>query len=71
MDREELPFNRAERSWVYRAAKDIDSTVAFGSTRDLFRPGTIIFGNCPFPKLSIDFAEPGEVVIGTKCKKPL
>ena len=21
MDREELPFNRAERSWVYRAAK--------------------------------------------------
>lgn len=27
-DREEMPFNRAERSWVYRAAKDVDSTVA-------------------------------------------
>ena len=26
MDREELPFNRAERSWVYRAAKDLDNT---------------------------------------------
>ena len=25
MDREELPFNRAVRSWVYRAAKDVDS----------------------------------------------
>ena len=33
MDREEMPFNRAERSWVYRAAKNEDSTVAFGSTR--------------------------------------
>ena len=37
-DREELPFNRAERSWVYRSAKNIDSTVAFGSTRSLAPP---------------------------------
>jgi hypothetical protein len=35
MDREELPFNRAQRSWAYRAAKNIDNTAAFGSTRDL------------------------------------
>ena len=39
-DREEMPFNRAERSWIYRAAKHIDATVAFGSTRDLRRVGT-------------------------------
>ena len=32
MDREEMPFNRAERSWVYRAAKGEDTTVAFGSS---------------------------------------
>ena len=70
MDREELPFNRAERSWVYRAAKDIDSTIAFGSTRDLYKPGTVIFGNCPFPKLSTDSAPPGEVTIGYGCKQP-
>jgi glutamate synthase domain-containing protein 2 len=70
MDREELPFNRAERSWVYRASKDIDSTIAFGSTRDLYKPGTIIFGNCPFPKLSIDSAEPDEVTIGQDCRHP-
>ncbi|MCH8117591.1 MAG: hypothetical protein IIA78_05665, partial [Proteobacteria bacterium] len=31
-DREEMPFNRAQRSWVYRAAKGLDGTVAFGST---------------------------------------
>ena len=33
MDREEMPFNRAERQWAYRAAKGADNTVAFGSTR--------------------------------------
>ena len=70
MDREELPFNRAERSWVYRAAKDIDSTIAFGSTRDLYKPGTVIFGNCPFPKLSTDSCPPGEVTIGPQCSQP-
>ena len=70
MDREELPFNRAERSWVYRAAKNIDSTIAFGSTRDLYKPGTVIFGNCPFPKLSSDSCPPGEITIGSGCKQP-
>ena len=45
MDREEMPFNRAQRSWVYRAAKNADRNVAFGSTRDLSRTGTIIFSN--------------------------
>jgi len=53
-DREELPFNRAERSWVYRAAKDVDSTVAFGSTRDLRPAGTVFFVNCAFPTLAHD-----------------
>ncbi|MES9847252.1 MAG: hypothetical protein ABW145_02585 [Candidatus Thiodiazotropha sp.] len=51
MDREELPFNRAQRAWVYRACKDLPNTVAFGSTRDIRRPGSILFVNCPFPTL--------------------
>ena len=34
MDREEMPFNRAERTYVYRAAKGVDTTIAFGSSRD-------------------------------------
>lgn len=50
-DREELPFNRAQRSWVYRAAKNIDSTVAFGSTHPLTNPGDFIFLNGLFPPL--------------------
>ncbi len=70
MDREEMPFNRAERSWVYRAAKDLDNTTAFGSTRTLSPPGTVLFVNCPFPTLGEDAAEPKPMTIGPQCKTP-
>ena len=70
MDREEMPFNRAERSWVYRAAKGEDLTVAFGSTRDLRPTGTMIFVNCPYPTLERDAAEPGLMTIGPYCQHP-
>lgn len=69
-DREELPFNRAERSWVYRAAKNVDSTVAFGSSRDIRVPGTVYFVNCPFPTLSQDAVKPAMLKIGPYCRKP-
>ena len=69
-DREEMPFNRAERSWCYRAAKDVDSTVAFGSTRDLRHPGTVFFINCPFPTLTEDAIAPAAVTVGPYCQKP-
>ena len=70
MDREEMPFNRAQRAWVYRAAKGVDTTVAFGSTRDIRPPGTISFVNCPFPTLDASAAETGIVEIGPYCQKP-
>lgn len=70
MDREELPFNRAERSWVYRAAKNISNTVAFGSTRDLKPAGTVIFVNCPFPTLGKDAVVPKPLTIGENCEHP-
>ncbi|GAB5382475.1 MAG: FMN-binding glutamate synthase family protein [Aliiglaciecola sp.] len=69
MDREELPFNRAERSWVYRAAKNVDSTIAFGSTRSLTPAGEVIFLNCPFPTLTEDSALPRTIVIGENYAK--
>lgn len=50
-DREELPFNRAERVWVHRAAVNTDNTRAFGSTRDLRIEGVPFFVNAPFPDL--------------------
>ncbi|MAD53705.1 MULTISPECIES: FMN-binding glutamate synthase family protein [unclassified Idiomarina] len=70
MDREEMPFNRAQRSWVYRAAKNADRNVAFGSTRDLTRTGTIIFSNAPYPPLAEQSVSPQPVKIGPYCSKP-
>ena len=71
MDREEMPFNRAQRSWVYRAAKNVDSTVAFGSTRDLRPVGTIMFVNAPFPPTSDESLPPKPVTIGEGyCANP-
>ncbi len=70
MDREEMPFNRAEREWVHRATKKNDNTVAFGSTKRLTPPGTAIFVNCPFPTLDTDAAQSQAVEIGPYCAKP-
>ena len=70
MDREEMPFNRAQRSWAYRAAKNIDNTVAFGSTRDLRPSGTVLFVNCPFPTLGEDTVDPDKVTIGPYTENP-
>jgi glutamate synthase domain-containing protein 2 len=50
-DRDELPFNRATRAWVYRLAKNEGGTIGFGSTYDLHQPGALIFVNHPFPVL--------------------
>ena len=56
-DCEEMPFNRAQRSWVYRAAKNVDRTVAFGSSKPIRERGSILFLNCPYPTLSEDALE--------------
>lgn len=70
MDREEMPFNRAEREWIDRAAKGHDNTVAFGSSKVLNVPGTAIFVNCPFPTLGQDAAEIQSLQIGPYAKQP-
>ena len=70
MDREEMPFNRAERSWVYRAAKGEDTMAAFGSTRDLKPVGSVIFVNCPYPTLEQDAVDTTDVTIGPYCEHP-
>lgn len=69
-DREELPFNRTERSWVYRAAKKENTMVGFGSTRDLKAVGTIFFVDAPFPVLGEDAVDIKELTIGPYCEKP-
>ncbi len=69
MDREELPFNRAQRSWVYRAAKNLSNTSAFGSTKQI-GAGRVIFMNCPYPTLERNAAETLPTMIGPHCDQP-
>ena len=64
MDREEMPFNRAQRGWVYLASENADTTVAFGSTRSLGQPNEILFLNCPFPTLQEDAVAIKSITIG-------
>ena len=70
MDREEMPFNREQRSYVYRAAKNVSTRHAFGSTRDLRLPGTVFFVNCAFPTLDEDVVESAPMTIGPTAAKP-
>jgi glutamate synthase domain-containing protein 2 len=70
MDREELPFNRAQRSWIYRAAKDLDNTVAFGSSKDNHSPGSVLFVNCPYPTLGENAVCCNPVTIGKNRPTP-
>ncbi len=70
-DREEMPFNRAQRAYVYQAAKNLSTTRAFGSTRDLRPAGTVLFVNCPFPTLEKDAAKTSAVTVGAgSCDRP-
>ena len=70
LDREEMPFNRAQRSWAYRASKGVDNTVAFGSSLDLSLCGTPIFLNCPYPTLYEDAVASSPVTIGPYARYP-
>src|SRR6056297_3631098 len=70
MDREEMPFNRAQRDWVSHATKGKGNTIAFGSTRNLGVPGTPIFVNACFPPLDDQFAATAPMEIGPTAAVP-
>jgi glutamate synthase domain-containing protein 2 len=70
MDREELPFNRAEREWVYRAARGEGGTIPFGSTKPMDKPGTAIFLSHPFPPLDDHSAATQPMRIGPYARQP-
>ncbi len=70
MDREELPFNRAQRDWVNHAADGGSNTRAFGSTRNLSVPGTPIFVNAAFPPLDAQSATTEPMMIGPTARQP-
>ena len=51
-DKEERPFNRSERAWVYASAKDQTNTFGFGTSEDIDRAGYVLIkqANFPFPQ---------------------
>ena len=70
-DRDEMPFNRATRTWVYKNAKNEGGIVGFGSTNDLREPGSIIFVNVVFPVLERDRLPTPSLTIGDGyCEHP-
>lgn len=70
-DREEMPFNRATRAWVYRLAKNEGGVIGFGSTYDLHHPGALIFVNHPFPVLEEERLPTPSLVLGEGfCREP-
>ena len=70
MDREEMPFNRAQRDWVARAGSGENNTIAFGSTRNLNLSGTPIFVNAAFPPLDEQATKTEPLLIGPYCDQP-
>ncbi len=70
MDREEMPFNRAQRDWVARAGSGKNNTIAFGSTRNLNFSGTPIFVNAAFPPLDDQATKTQPLQIGPYCRTP-
>ena len=70
MDREELPFNRAQREWVKHAAEGKSSTLPFGSTRNITVVGTPLFVPAAFPPLEDQFAHSEPLLIGPYARAP-
>jgi len=70
-DREEMPFNRATRGWVYRLAKDEGGVIGFGSTSNSAEPGSILFVNAAYPVLEEDRLPTPPLTIGEGwCREP-
>jgi glutamate synthase domain-containing protein 2 len=70
-DRDEMPFNRATRAWVYRLAKNEGGVLGFGSTYNLNESGALVFVNAAFPVLEGDHLPTPPLIIGEGwCRQP-
>ncbi|MGB1308302.1 MAG: FMN-binding glutamate synthase family protein [Oceanihabitans sp.] len=59
-NREELPFNRIERGWVYASAKKENNYEGFGTDRDIYAHQHIFINNAMMP-YQIDKAHPNAI----------
>ena len=73
-DKEEMPFSRAERSWIYMTSKNQKSTFGFGTTEQPYEIGYPIIKHATFPfqvtKSNDNSSIPCQKIIGHKRKSP-
>ncbi|HEV7381363.1 MAG TPA: FMN-binding glutamate synthase family protein [Dyadobacter sp.] len=48
-NREELPFNRRQRSWIYASSKKENNYQGFGTDQDMFEPGYVLIKPAMLP----------------------
>ena len=65
-NREELPFNRIERGWIYASAKHENNYEGFGTDRDIYAHQHIFINNAMMP-YKIDKSHPNAI---DKCFLP-
>jgi glutamate synthase domain-containing protein 2 len=70
MDREEMPFNRAQREWVDKSSAGVDNTVAFGSTQNITAVGSPIFASAIYAQLDEEVSDPPALIIGPDVREP-
>ncbi|MEM4658153.1 MAG: FMN-binding glutamate synthase family protein [Candidatus Methanosuratincola sp.] len=51
-DKEEKPFNRSERTWIYTSAKGVSNVIGYGTSELLYGIGYAIVKHSAFPKPS-------------------
>ena len=64
-DKEEMPFNRDERKWIYASAKDQNANFGFGTTEQLYSIGYPIIKHAafPFPEHKAEYASDDKTYI--------
>ena len=68
-DKEERPFNRDERSWVYASAKGKNNTFGFGTTEEIYSIGYPIIKHAAFPFPESKASYPGDDPTAIPCVK--
>ncbi len=59
-NREELPFNRIERGWIYASSKNENNYEGFGTDRDIYSHQHMFINNAMFP-YKIDSNHPNSI----------
>lgn len=68
-DKEELPFNRSERSWIYATAKQQNNFFGFGTEEQIYGTGYPIIKNAAFPFPEHQATWPGDDPSAVPCLK--